>query len=44
MLDWNPAAEFYAAIGARVVEDWLPYRLSGEGLTRLAERARTVRD
>lgn len=44
MLDWNPAAEFYAAIGAEVVEDWLPYRLSGEALTRLAERARTVRD
>jgi GNAT superfamily N-acetyltransferase len=39
MLDWNPAAEFYAAIGAEVVEDWLPYRLSGPALRRLAERA-----
>ena len=39
MLDWNPAAEFYAAIGATVVSDWLPYRLSGEPLRRLAERA-----
>jgi GNAT superfamily N-acetyltransferase len=39
MLEWNPAAEFYAAIGAKVTEDWLPYRLSGSALHRLAERA-----
>ena len=44
MLDWNPAAEFYAAIGAKVVEDWLPYRLSGAALAQLAERASPVRD
>ena len=39
MLSWNPAGDFYAAIGAGVVEDWLPYRLSGPLLHRLAERA-----
>jgi GNAT superfamily N-acetyltransferase len=39
MLDWNPAAEFYAAIGATVTGDWLPYRLSGDALHRLADRA-----
>jgi GNAT superfamily N-acetyltransferase len=39
MLQWNPAAEFYAAIGATVTEDWLPYRLTGPALRRLAERA-----
>jgi len=39
MLDWNPAAEFYAAIGATVTADWLPYRLAGDALHRLAERA-----
>jgi GNAT superfamily N-acetyltransferase len=39
MLDWNPAAEFYAAIGATVTADWLPYRLTGPALHRLAERA-----
>ena len=39
MLDWNPAAEFYAAIGAEVIGDWLPYRLSGDALRRLAGRA-----
>jgi GNAT superfamily N-acetyltransferase len=44
MLDWNPAAEFYAAIGAEVVADWLPYRLSGAALTRLAERVSPVGD
>ncbi|HEX5202504.1 GNAT family N-acetyltransferase [Paractinoplanes rhizophilus] len=42
MLDWNPAAEFYAAIGATVTDDWLPYRLSGDALRRLAERATPV--
>jgi GNAT superfamily N-acetyltransferase len=39
MLDWNPAAEFYAAIGATAVQDWVPYRLTGDPLLRLAERA-----
>jgi GNAT superfamily N-acetyltransferase len=39
MLDWNPAGEFYAAIGAEVIGDWVPYRLSGDALHRLAERA-----
>ena len=39
MLDWNPAAAFYAALGAEVVGNWLPYRLSGDALRRLAERA-----
>jgi GNAT superfamily N-acetyltransferase len=39
MLDWNPAARFYQTIGATVVGDWLPYRLSGDALHRLAERA-----
>jgi GNAT superfamily N-acetyltransferase len=39
MLDWNPAAGFYAAIGAQARTDWVPYRLSGEALRRLAERS-----
>ena len=39
MLQWNPAAEFYAAIGATVTEDWLPYRLTGPALDQLAQRA-----
>jgi GNAT superfamily N-acetyltransferase len=44
MLEWNPAADFYAAIGAEVVADWLPYRLAGPALTQLAERASPAGD
>ncbi|RKN40009.1 GNAT family N-acetyltransferase [Micromonospora endolithica] len=40
MLDWNPAAAFYAAIGARTVDDWLSYRLTGDALAGLAGQAR----
>ena len=36
VLDWNPARDFYRRLGFRQVEDWLPYRLDGEGLRRLA--------
>jgi len=36
MVDWNPAAQFYASIGAEVIGDLLSYRLSGEALHRLA--------
>jgi GNAT superfamily N-acetyltransferase len=39
VLDWNPAREFYAALGATVVESWVPYRLSGAALDDLARRA-----
>ena len=42
MLDWNPAAEFYAAIGAVPTDDWVPYRLTGAPLDKLAERAAPV--
>ncbi|MEV6597045.1 GNAT family N-acetyltransferase [Actinoplanes sp. NPDC051346] len=43
MLDWNPAADFYAAIGAAASTDWVPYRLTGAPLGRLAERASPIR-
>jgi len=36
VLHWNPARDFYRRLGFRHVEDWLPYRLDGEGLRRLA--------
>jgi GNAT superfamily N-acetyltransferase len=39
MLDWNPAGAFYTAMGATVTEDWVPYRLTGDALHRLADRA-----
>ncbi|MFI6822021.1 GNAT family N-acetyltransferase [Micromonospora sp. NPDC050187] len=36
MLDWNPAAGFYRAIDASTIDDWVPYRLEGAALQRLA--------
>ncbi|SCG36592.1 Acetyltransferase (GNAT) family protein [Micromonospora echinaurantiaca] len=36
MLDWNPAAGFYAAIGAEQLTEWIPYRLDGAALAGLA--------
>jgi GNAT superfamily N-acetyltransferase len=41
VLDWNPAREFYAAIGAEAVDEWVPYRLIGPALADLAARAPT---
>jgi GNAT superfamily N-acetyltransferase len=38
VLSWNPAREFYAAMGAEVLQEWVPQRLSGPALRRLAER------
>jgi GNAT superfamily N-acetyltransferase len=36
VLHWNPAREFYHAIGARAMDEWIPYRLTGAALDRLA--------
>jgi GNAT superfamily N-acetyltransferase len=41
VLDWNPAREFYAAIGAEAADEWVPYRLTGPALAGLAARAPT---
>ncbi|HKQ44534.1 MAG TPA: GNAT family N-acetyltransferase [Rhizomicrobium sp.] len=36
VLDWNaPSIAFYKSLGAAPVEDWLTYRLEGEGLKSL---------
>jgi GNAT superfamily N-acetyltransferase len=37
VLHWNPARGFYDRLGFRQSADWLPYRLSGDALARLAE-------
>ena len=37
VLHWNPARDFYAALGAVPMDDWIPYRLTGGALERLAE-------
>ena len=36
VLDWNPARDFYHAIGATAMDDWVPYRMTGEPLRALA--------
>ena len=36
VLDWNPARGFYERLGFRWIRTWLPYRLSGEALIKLA--------
>ncbi|TDB71626.1 GNAT family N-acetyltransferase [Micromonospora sp. KC723] len=39
MIDWNPAARFYASVGAVQLDEWVPYRLSGPALHALAAQA-----
>ena len=40
VLDWNtPSIEFYKAMGAQVMTEWLTCRVEGEALKRLAEGA-----
>jgi GNAT superfamily N-acetyltransferase len=36
VLDWNPARGFYEKIGFRWIRNWLPYRLRGKELEKLA--------
>jgi len=36
VLDWNPARAFYERIGFAWIRNWLPYRVSGEALEKLA--------
>jgi GNAT superfamily N-acetyltransferase len=37
VLDWNESAiRFYESLGARAMDDWTVYRLTGEPLARLA--------
>jgi GNAT superfamily N-acetyltransferase len=39
VLDWNePSIEFYKALGAITMDEWLPTRLKGDSLKRLAEQ------
>ena len=37
VLTWNPAREFYHSLGFAHIDEWLPYRIEGAGLRRLAE-------
>src|SRR5436309_14506935 len=38
VLDWNePAIKFYRALGAKPMDEWTVFRLTRDGITRLAE-------
>lgn len=36
VLHWNPTRDFYHRLGIRHMDQWLPYRLDGAGLSKLA--------
>ncbi len=36
VLDWNPARGFYTALGFTQQAEWLPYRLEGDAIARVA--------
>jgi len=39
VLDWNePSIAFYKKLGAKVMDEWTTFRLTGESLARLAAR------
>ena len=39
-LDWNePSIKFYKSLGAKPMDEWTVYRLSGDTLSKLAQRA-----
>ena len=41
-LDWNkPSIDFYLSLGAKPMNEWTVYRVSGEALTQLAGEAAT---
>jgi GNAT superfamily N-acetyltransferase len=40
MVHWNPASDFYGAIGAVARQEWLSYRLEGHPLQLLAKNSR----
>jgi GNAT superfamily N-acetyltransferase len=40
VLSWNePSIRFYERIGARQLDDWLPFRLDGEALAKVGHSA-----
>lgn len=45
VLDWNePAINFYKSIGARPMDEWTVFRVTGEALTRLAANGTPAED
>ena len=43
VLDWNePAIKFYRALGAKPMDEWTVFRLTRDGIERLANAADTA--
>jgi GNAT superfamily N-acetyltransferase len=43
VLDWNePAIKFYRALGAKPMDEWTVFRLTGEEIAKLADAVDTV--
>jgi GNAT superfamily N-acetyltransferase len=43
VLDWNePAIKFYRALGAKPMDEWTVFRLTRDGIARLANAAHTA--
>ena len=41
VLDWNqPSIDFYESLGAQRMKEWLPMRVEGEALDKMAALAR----
>jgi GNAT superfamily N-acetyltransferase len=39
VLDWNkPSIDFYESLGAKVMDEWTVFRVSGDALTKLASQ------
>ena len=44
VLDWNePAIKFYRALGAKPMEEWTVFRLTRDGIARLAQSESSLR-
>ena len=37
VLNWNPARNFYKSLGAKAMDEWIVYRLTGDELAELAK-------
>ncbi len=43
VLDWNePAIKFYCSLGAKPMDEWTVFRLTGEGIGKLADEGKTI--
>jgi GNAT superfamily N-acetyltransferase len=45
VLDWNkPAIKFYRSLGAKPMEEWTVFRLTSDGISRLAQSESVARE